>query len=150
MAPKGIFEIVTMLSIVAILSAGTMAQSGCTSVLISMASCLNYVTGSAATPSTSCCSALANVVQTQPRCLCTIVNGAVNGPAMSPVGSPESSTPDGSPASPTTPSVTGSKTVPSSATTSNGSATKMNLQLVAVFFVSASYATSAAFNNIIF
>ncbi|KAK6130218.1 hypothetical protein DH2020_036028 [Rehmannia glutinosa] len=141
MAPRGIFEIATLiLSIVAILSAGTMAQSGCTSVLISMASCLNYVTGSAATPSASCCSALANVVRTR---------RAVNGPAMSPVGSPETS-PDGSPASPTTPSVTGSKTVPSSATTSNGSATKMNLQLVAVFFVSASYATSAAFNNIIF
>ncbi|KAI3469594.1 hypothetical protein Pfo_026257 [Paulownia fortunei] len=186
MAPKGV-EVGTVLLVVAILSAGAMAQSGCTSVLISMASCLNYVTGSATTPSSSCCSALANVVQTQPRCLCAIVNGgggslgvninqtlalqlptvckvetppasrcnAVNGPAMSPVGSPESSPPesaDGIPgSSPTSPSVTGSKTVPSSGTTSNGSTKKMNpLQLVAniLVFITASYA-SATFNNIV-
>ncbi|XP_062085584.1 non-specific lipid transfer protein GPI-anchored 5-like [Humulus lupulus] len=52
-----------------------MAQSGCTSVLISLSSCLNYVTGSSSTPSSSCCSKLASVVQSQPQCLCSVVNG---------------------------------------------------------------------------
>ncbi|KAG8370230.1 hypothetical protein BUALT_Bualt14G0095400 [Buddleja alternifolia] len=179
MAPKGI-EIGTMLIALTVLSTGVMAQSGCTSVLIGMASCLNYVSGTATTPSSSCCSALANVVQTQPRCLCAIVNGGgnslgvsinqtlaldlprvcqvatpptsrcnvVNGPAMSPVGSPESSPPEsaiGSPDSPTSPGVTGSKTIPSSGTTSNGSATKLDIQTFAIFlFITASYAS--AFN----
>ncbi|GMI89037.1 glycosylphosphatidylinositol-anchored lipid protein transfer 5 [Hibiscus trionum] len=53
----------------------TIAQSDCTSVLITMAPCLNYVTGSSPNPSASCCSQLANVVQSQPRCLCTALNG---------------------------------------------------------------------------
>ncbi|CAN4091305.1 unnamed protein product [Withania somnifera] len=52
-----------------------MAQSDCTSTLITMASCLSFVTGSAKTPSTSCCSALSGVLQSNPRCLCVIVNG---------------------------------------------------------------------------
>lgn len=52
------------------------AQSGCTNVLIGMASCLNYVTGSkTSTPSSSCCSSLASVVKSQPRCLCSALNG---------------------------------------------------------------------------
>ncbi|GJW06511.1 sister-chromatid cohesion protein 3 [Tanacetum coccineum] len=50
---------------------GSMAQSGCTNVLIGMSSCLNYVTGSSKTPTSSCCSSLANVVQSQPQCLCS-------------------------------------------------------------------------------
>ncbi|GFP84056.1 non-specific lipid-transfer protein-like protein at2g13820 [Phtheirospermum japonicum] len=183
MAPKGIIVGTLLVFVLAIVSKGALAQSGCTSVLIGMASCLSYVSGSASTPSTSCCSALANVVQTQPWCLCVIASGdgggslgvsinqtlalglpsvcnvetppvsrcnAANGPAMSPVGSPESSPPesaDGSPASPTSPSVTGSKTTPSSGTTSNGSTTKNNLIQLIFVFITASYA-SAAFNNI--
>ncbi|KAE8077065.1 hypothetical protein FH972_015669 [Carpinus fangiana] len=52
------------------------AQSGCTSVLIGMAPCLSYVSGSSSTPSSSCCSKLASVVQSQPQCLCTALNGS--------------------------------------------------------------------------
>lgn len=56
--------------------ARTAAQSGCTSVLIGMASCLNYVTGSnTSTPSSSCYSSLASVVKSQPQCLCSALNG---------------------------------------------------------------------------
>ncbi|XP_059434160.1 non-specific lipid transfer protein GPI-anchored 5-like [Corylus avellana] len=51
------------------------AQSGCTSVLIGMAPCLSYVSGSSSTPSSSCCSKLTSVVQSQPQCLCTALNG---------------------------------------------------------------------------
>ncbi|XP_024962890.1 non-specific lipid transfer protein GPI-anchored 2-like [Cynara cardunculus var. scolymus] len=54
---------------------GSTAQSGCTNVLIRMAPCLNYVTGSSKTPSSSCCSSLANVVKSQPQCLCTALDG---------------------------------------------------------------------------
>lgn len=55
----------------------TMAQpsSDCTNVLIGLAPCLNYVSGSSSTPSTSCCSQLGSVVRSQPRCLCTVLNG---------------------------------------------------------------------------
>ncbi|CAL5395435.1 unnamed protein product [Camellia sinensis] len=51
------------------------AQSGCTNVLIGMASCLSYVTGNSSSPTSSCCSKLANVVQSQPQCLCTALGG---------------------------------------------------------------------------
>ncbi|KAL7105273.1 hypothetical protein ACP275_07G033700 [Erythranthe tilingii] len=173
MAPKGI-KVEVLIFTVALLSARATAQSGCTSVLISMASCLNYVSGSAASPSPSCCSALDNVVKTQPRCLCAIVNGGGGGsvgvninqtlalglPSACKVETPpisrcdESSPPEsenGSPGSPISPSLTGSKTVPSNGAASNGSASNINLlQLAAniiVVFVTASYA-SAAFNNI--
>ncbi|KAL3505946.1 hypothetical protein ACH5RR_031328 [Cinchona calisaya] len=136
-----------------------MAQSDCTSTILTMASCLNYVTGASETPPASCCSALANVVQTNPRCLCAVINGgaqlgvsinstlALSLPAVcnvqtppvsrcnetspGPAGSADNGTPDSS----TTPSVVGSK---ATATTSNGSVTKMHLQLVGflVLFVS--------------
>ncbi|KAK1592293.1 hypothetical protein Q3G72_022622 [Acer saccharum] len=61
---------VTMLSARAI-----MAQSDCTNVLIGLAPCLNYVSGSSSTPSASCCSQLASVVRSQPQCLCTVLSG---------------------------------------------------------------------------
>eukprot|EP00257_Ricinus_communis_P025349 XP_025012763.1 protein YLS3-like [Ricinus communis] len=40
-----------------------------------LAPCVNYATGSSSTPSSSCCSRLASVVQSQPRCLRTVLNG---------------------------------------------------------------------------
>ncbi|XP_065859223.1 non-specific lipid transfer protein GPI-anchored 5-like [Euphorbia lathyris] len=70
---KGSMGVVVLL--VAMLWGRGMAQSSCSSVIIGLASCLNYVTGSSATPSASCCSQLANVVQSQPECLCTVLNG---------------------------------------------------------------------------
>ncbi|KAF2300157.1 hypothetical protein GH714_010008 [Hevea brasiliensis] len=54
---------------------GATAQSGCTSALVGLAPCLNYVTGNSSTPSSSCCSQLASVVQSQPQCLCAMLNG---------------------------------------------------------------------------
>ncbi|KAF5727056.1 Bifunctional inhibitor/lipid-transfer protein/seed storage 2S albumin superfamily protein [Tripterygium wilfordii] len=74
MEQKG-FELGLVLVLVSILSHGAMAQSGCTTALIGLAPCLNYVTGNSSTPSSSCCSQLTNVVQSQPQCLCTLVNG---------------------------------------------------------------------------
>ncbi|XP_044486359.1 non-specific lipid transfer protein GPI-anchored 5-like [Mangifera indica] len=51
------------------------AQSDCTNVIISLAPCLTYVSGSSSTPSPSCCSQLASVVKSNPQCLCTVLNG---------------------------------------------------------------------------
>ena len=56
---------------------GANAQSSinsCTSVLISMSSCLNYISGNSSSPASSCCSSLANVVNSQPQCLCAVLN----------------------------------------------------------------------------
>ncbi|XP_015087481.1 non-specific lipid-transfer protein-like protein At2g13820 isoform X2 [Solanum pennellii] len=54
---------------------GVRAQSGCTTALVSLSPCLNYVTGNTTTPSTSCCLQLSRVVASQPRCLCSVLNG---------------------------------------------------------------------------
>ncbi|KAI3496576.1 hypothetical protein L1887_38941 [Cichorium endivia] len=69
-------NLVLALVLLTVFGDGSMAQSGCTNVLIGMAPCLNYVTGSSKTPSSSCCSSLANVVKSQPRCLCTALDGS--------------------------------------------------------------------------
>ncbi|KAK6120071.1 hypothetical protein DH2020_046201 [Rehmannia glutinosa] len=55
---------------------GTNAQSSCSSTLLSLASCVNYVTGNTTVPSSSCCTSLASVVQSQHQCLCPLLNGA--------------------------------------------------------------------------
>ncbi|MCD7466101.1 hypothetical protein HAX54_002500 [Datura stramonium] len=74
---KMCMALVALLIIVCMFSRGTMAQSNCMSAFLSMYSCLSYVTGSTpkTPPSSSCCSALSGVLQSQPRCLCTIANG---------------------------------------------------------------------------
>ncbi|XP_042466902.1 non-specific lipid transfer protein GPI-anchored 5-like [Zingiber officinale] len=63
--------------IVAVLLGTAAAQSsaGCTSAIIGLAPCLNYITGNATAPSPACCSQLATVVQSQPACLCSVLNG---------------------------------------------------------------------------
>ncbi|KVI00378.1 non-specific lipid-transfer protein-like protein At2g13820 [Cynara cardunculus var. scolymus] len=115
-----------------------MAQSsGCTSVLISMSPCLNYISGNSSTPSSRCCTQLASVVRSQPECLCQVLNGggssmgininqtqALELPKACNVQTPptsrcNASSPTNSPSG-TTPSGTGtqSNTVPS---TDNGS-----------------------------
>nr|XP_043612189.1 non-specific lipid transfer protein GPI-anchored 5-like [Erigeron canadensis] len=71
MASKMVLVMVLIVSI----CGGAMAQSGCTSALLGMSSCLNYITGNTTTPSSSCCSQLGSVVQSQPQCLCQVLNG---------------------------------------------------------------------------
>ncbi|RVW54663.1 hypothetical protein VitviT2T_009297 [Vitis vinifera] len=41
-----------------------------------MAPCLNYISGNPSTPSSSCCSQLASIIQSQPQCLCLVLNGS--------------------------------------------------------------------------
>ncbi|KMZ64414.1 hypothetical protein ZOSMA_36G00160 [Zostera marina] len=47
----------------------------CNSVIIPLAPCLPFVTGAAPTPSINCCTAFASVVSSNPRCLCTVLDG---------------------------------------------------------------------------
>lgn len=76
MASKKIEVGLMMIFVLVMLSSKPiMAQSNCMNVIISMASCLDYVTGSSKNPTPSCCSSFANVVRTQPRCLCTVLSG---------------------------------------------------------------------------
>ncbi|CAL9767474.1 unnamed protein product [Musa acuminata subsp. burmannicoides] len=74
MAQKA-FEAGVALAVMAImLSALASAQSGCTTAIISLAPCLSYITGNTSTLSSSCCSQLDRVVQSQPACLCSVHN----------------------------------------------------------------------------
>ncbi|KAG1347747.1 non-specific lipid-transfer protein-like protein [Cocos nucifera] len=73
-----VMEIGLALALASMLLAHVSAQSGCTTVILSLAPCLNYITGNSSTPSSSCCSQLASVVQSQPRCLCTLLNGGAS------------------------------------------------------------------------
>ncbi|KAF2282228.1 hypothetical protein GH714_043947 [Hevea brasiliensis] len=74
MASKGLDKCVPLVLLM-MLCHGATAQSGCTSALVGLAPCLNYVTGNSSIPSSSCCSQLSSVVQSQPQCLCALLNG---------------------------------------------------------------------------
>ncbi|KAB1214310.1 Protein YLS3 [Morella rubra] len=77
MAVRSGIEMAIAVVLVSVLSTRAAAQSGCNSVLIGMAPCLRYVSGSSSSPSSSCCSQLSSVVRSQPQCLCTVLNGGV-------------------------------------------------------------------------
>lgn len=74
MASKGL-ELCALLFLMIMLCHRATAQSGCTTALVGLTPCLNYVTGNSSTPSASCCSQLATVVQSQPLCLCALLTG---------------------------------------------------------------------------
>jgi len=58
-----------------LLASPASAQSGCTTTLISLYPCLNYISGNVSMPPSSCCSQLASVVQSKPQCLCAALSG---------------------------------------------------------------------------
>jgi hypothetical protein len=63
-----------------LLAGGASAQSSsspssqCTSVLVGLSPCLNYISGNESTAPASCCSQLAKVVQSNPQCLCVALS----------------------------------------------------------------------------
>ncbi|KAK9055767.1 hypothetical protein SSX86_026852 [Deinandra increscens subsp. villosa] len=78
MALKGQQIMGAVLVLMVMVWGGARAQtSSCTNSLMGLSPCLNFVTGNSSTPSSACCSQLATVVQTQPRCLCSLLNGNV-------------------------------------------------------------------------
>ena len=68
-------NICLVLVTLALLYAGVTAQSSCMNALLSLSPCLDYVRGNSSTPTIGCCIKLANVVKTQPQCLCLILDG---------------------------------------------------------------------------
>ncbi|XP_057813999.2 non-specific lipid transfer protein GPI-anchored 5 [Cryptomeria japonica] len=126
---------VVILSVVALMAAmgeqGVMAQSSCTTALVSLSPCLNYISGNQTTPSQGCCTALATVVKNNPSCLCQLLSGnnqlgiAINQtralalPAECKVTTPPVSQCQGSGAPTTSPSPTVSGVPPTSPSTNS-------------------------------
>lgn len=75
MATKGVDMSLVVVIMVILLCARANAQSGCTTAILGMSPCLNYISGNSSTPSSSCCSQLGSVVQSQPECLCLVLSG---------------------------------------------------------------------------
>nr|CAB3452051.1 unnamed protein product [Digitaria exilis] len=69
-----------MISLVAVLVALACSQAaaqgnGCSSVMMTLSPCMDFISSKAPNPGISCCSVLAGVVQTDPRCLCMVLDG---------------------------------------------------------------------------
>ncbi|PUZ37500.1 hypothetical protein GQ55_9G124700 [Panicum hallii var. hallii] len=65
-------------ALVAAASAQSSGSSGgdCTSALVSLSPCMDYISGNGTSaPSASCCSQLKAVVQSKPQCLCAAIGG---------------------------------------------------------------------------
>ncbi|TVU41692.1 hypothetical protein EJB05_15235, partial [Eragrostis curvula] len=156
-----------------LLAGGASAQSSspsssCTSVLVSLSPCLNYITGNETTAPPSCCTQLGKVVQSDPKCLCVALNAdpaslGLNVNRTRALGLPDeckvktppvSDCKNGAAAAPTSPSVgtpagqtpasgsTGSKTTPSTSVDS-GASPQGSAGLVAGFIAAAVLAVAA-------
>lgn len=78
MAAQGKMEmgVVLVVMIISMMCVGAKAQqSSCTSALVNLSPCLNFITGNSSTPSSGCCTQLSSVVRSQPQCLCQVLNG---------------------------------------------------------------------------
>ncbi|XP_078149524.1 non-specific lipid transfer protein GPI-anchored 5-like [Carex rostrata] len=79
MAERLLVSIGITMTIMAMLSSHASAQtSGCMTTIVSLSSCLNYITGNTSTPSSSCCSTLSSIVKNEPQCLCVLLNGGAS------------------------------------------------------------------------
>uniref|UniRef100_A0ACD5WEJ4 Uncharacterized protein n=1 Tax=Avena sativa TaxID=4498 RepID=A0ACD5WEJ4_AVESA len=67
--------ILLVAAVVVVLVGLASAQSGCTTALIGLYPCMNYISGNETAPTKSCCSQLSSVVQSQPQCLCSALGG---------------------------------------------------------------------------
>ncbi|KAF6139276.1 hypothetical protein GIB67_021486 [Kingdonia uniflora] len=129
MASKGVKNGLVAVMVIA-LWAEANAQSSCTTVIISMSSCLNYITGNSLIPSSSCCSQLKSVVRLHLLDSATLHHQQT---APEQADSPTSSEDPG----------TGSKTVPTTGgDSSNGSFVASPLCLLLFLLFVASYASN--------
>ncbi|KAM7257021.1 hypothetical protein ACFE04_012762 [Oxalis oulophora] len=64
-----------LILIVTMLVTQATAQSDCSKMIISLTPCLGFATGTTKHPSGLCCAHLGHIVKSQPRCLCTLLNG---------------------------------------------------------------------------
>ncbi|MCL7042493.1 hypothetical protein MKW94_024345 [Papaver nudicaule] len=76
MALKGIQVCSVALFAALLFAVAANAQSSdCTTVIISLSPCLDYLTGNTTTPASACCTQLSSVVRSKPECLCQVLNG---------------------------------------------------------------------------
>ncbi|CAN1310438.1 Non-specific lipid transfer protein GPI-anchored 5 [Linum perenne] len=54
---------------------GAKAQSDCSTVVISLSPCLDYISSKSPNPSQQCCGQFETVVRSSPVCLCEFLNG---------------------------------------------------------------------------
>ncbi|MED6138988.1 hypothetical protein PIB30_079698 [Stylosanthes scabra] len=59
----------------AVMLGGAAAQSSCTTALVNLSPCLSYIQGKSSNPGSGCCTQLANVVRSEPKCLCQVLGG---------------------------------------------------------------------------
>ncbi|KAL6647915.1 hypothetical protein ACP70R_015352 [Stipagrostis hirtigluma subsp. patula] len=65
------------LVVVVLASSRAAAQgNGCSSVMMTLSPCLDFISSKTPEPGISCCSVLGGVVQTDPRCLCMVLDGS--------------------------------------------------------------------------
>ncbi|KAL7112924.1 hypothetical protein ACP275_04G031800 [Erythranthe tilingii] len=74
----GVKTVLIILVMTVLLSNRATAQTGCTMAMVSLSPCLNYVTGNSTAPSTSCCTRLSTLVDSQPQCLCALLKGGAS------------------------------------------------------------------------
>ncbi|XP_006658324.1 non-specific lipid transfer protein GPI-anchored 5-like [Oryza brachyantha] len=68
---------VVAVMVVVMLASRTVSQNnGCSSVMMTLSPCLDYISGKSLLPEFTCCTTLAGVVQSDPRCLCMVLDGS--------------------------------------------------------------------------
>ncbi|BAH93800.1 Os07g0174400 [Oryza sativa Japonica Group] len=84
---RGVALAVVLAAAAAILAASPVAAQGggggggsgsCMTEIISLASCLGYMSGNSSAPKPSCCTALSSVVTSKPACLCAVLGGGAS------------------------------------------------------------------------
>ncbi|XP_040382321.1 non-specific lipid transfer protein GPI-anchored 5-like [Oryza brachyantha] len=78
-----VFAAVVAAAVVLAASPGAAQSSGgggssCMTEMISLASCLGYMSGNSSAPKPSCCTALSSVVTSKPECLCMVLGGGAS------------------------------------------------------------------------
>ncbi|KAG8100569.1 hypothetical protein GUJ93_ZPchr0013g34296 [Zizania palustris] len=72
LAPAAVAMVVTIM----LASHAESQNSGCSSVMMTLSPCLDYISGKSLSPEFTCCTALAGIVQSDPRCLCMVLDGS--------------------------------------------------------------------------
>ncbi|CAN1193290.1 Non-specific lipid transfer protein GPI-anchored 5 [Linum perenne] len=136
---------------------GAKAQSDCSTVVISLSPCLDYISSKSPNPSQQCCGQFETVVRSSPVCLCEFLNGgdssfgvevnhtrALELPTKCNVKTPPASrcnatspttAPLGGSQEPATPSTPGGNGSKPGTGTSNGSSVKASMSLLFFFFL---------------
>ncbi|PNT76937.1 hypothetical protein BRADI_1g55900v3 [Brachypodium distachyon] len=66
---------VLVLAMMVLVSKAMAQNNGCSSVMMTLSPCLDFIGSKSPEPGFSCCTTLAGVVQTDPRCLCMVLDG---------------------------------------------------------------------------